>query len=971
MKNRTLLLSLSVLPLAVLLAFFLFPAEKQREYTPRSMTLSQSIGGSVEFWRMIRHNQITGEVDPADIEQALMQLKSLDKAKGSSWDWEEMGPDNLGGRTRAIIFDRNNPAIMYAGAVSGGLWKTTTNGSSWVQVPGFSQSMVVSCITQAPNGDLYVGTGEALLRPYWGMYGTGSSGFEGGGIYKADAGTDSFRLLSATSTWKFINEIEAHPTNGNIYAATNNGLRISGDGGTTWSLPTLTPSTSNINSHDVDIASDGTILAVINKNCYISSSPTEFTRISGTTSTLPQAGVRMEMAIAPSDPNYLYASLVGNNESTQGVYRSTDKGTTWTQIAPAASTSFNIHGGQGMYNNTIAVYPNNKNRILVGGIDIWSWEQGGTWTQITSSDFPTTYPFYVHADIHEFVFHPNNPDIIFVGCDGGIHRSLDGGYTWTSMNKNYSTIQFFAITSSGSGQVLGGTQDNSNQFIDFKGNTPRAARTVFSGDGGYAAISQFTAQVNKKSIHEAIFVTAQYGAVGRSALAGASGTWQGAGTSADPAFFSARMLTEGAPGNASNPWSSFVTPLALWETIHAYDSQDSIEFVADTNYLAGEIITLRAPQHGYPFRHTLLAGLNKGDTMKIQNPIQSMFILAGRRSLWITREPHNFSGTPQWYKLGEIPSSNINTFTISNDGDHIFVGSAGGTVYRFSNIRQAYDSLSTDMGTTANPNASQVVTMASIASHPGRTVTSIAVDPANNNHVVYTLGNYGNANYVYRSANATTASPTFESKQGGLPTFPVYSALIPMNAPNTLMVGTEFGAFVTTNLNLSNPTWTEINTEMGRVPILMLHQQTHYFPYDTVSLKDGHQIILIEYPETKNYGGIYAGTHGRGAFRNLSYVTTGIEKPVVNKPGTFRSQLLVYPNPVESNATAVVNLGSSQRAQVTVYDITGKVVATINPGLLKSGRNEISLELGHLKRGNYIVQVVAGGESKSTKIIKR
>ena len=954
MKNKTLLFSFTLLPLVALLFLIVNPGQKERSYTPRHAFIDQSITGAAEYWRLIRNNQITGEVDIEDVQRALKEINLLGKSKSAAWTWDEMGPDNLGGRTRAILFDRNNPTLMYAGAVSGGLWYSETAGSSWKKVTSISDNMIIGCITQAPNGDIYVGTGEGF---YPGV-GDGTRGFNGTGIYKSTDG-QNFTLLSSTTSWTYINEMAVH-SNGNVYAATNAGLRISGDGGATWAItPVYTPNTPNINADDVEVASDGTVVAVVNRNCFVSADGVNFNRVSGAGFTMPTAGGRMEIAVAPSDPNYIYASLAAANGTTQGVWRTTDKGATWTQIAPAATPNFDIHSNQGIYDNEIIVYPNNKNKILVGGINIWKWEEGGTWLQITNGNLSTTHPLYVHVDIHKFVFHPNNPDIIFVGCDGGLHRSTNGGITWNMMNKNFNTIQYYAITSSGSGQVMGGTQDNSYQFIDFKGNTPGAARTVWGGDGGYGAISQINT--------EAYFVSSQRGMAARTANDG--GTWQAAysGTNtSEPAFFNLRMLQEGTPGTN---FSVFVTPLALWETIHAYDAKDSVLFVADTNYLAGEVIGFRLPHHGYPLFHTLLAGLNNGDSMWIQNPVQSMFVIASRTALWMTREPLDFSGTPRWFKIGTVTGGELKTFTISDDGDHIFAGTTGGNVFRFSNIRQAYDSLSADMASSA-----QVITKDLIGNWGNRAVTSIAVDPSNNDHVVVTLGNYGNNIYVYRTTDATSPSPAWASKQGTtastrLPLFPVYSSLIPLHNPNILIVGTEYGTYMTENVAAMNPVWVEINEGMDRVPTLMLHQQTTNFPYQALVIEIDDEVFVYEFPATTNYGGIYAGTHGRGAFRIMTYV--GIDKPTAQKPSTFRSQLLVYPNPVDHNATAVVNLNSASKVMVRVFDITGKVVAEMDAGTLTSGRNEIRLELSHLRRGNYVVQVIAGNESKTAKIIKK
>ncbi len=961
MKNRTFLLSLVVLPLAALLTVLLFPGQNEREYTPRDSRIAQTIDGAAEYWGTIRSNQVTGKVDPSDVAQALESIKSLGSAKsGGLWDWDEMGPDNLGGRTRSIIFDVNDPNTMYAGAVSGGLWKSTTAGSSWTKVESVSENMIVTAITQAPNGDIYVGTGEG----FYPGFGTGTRGFDGIGIYKSTNGID-FVHLAPTSSWRYVNNMTVHPTTGVVYAATSSGIRASDDEGATWGVNlTFTPTTPNLNGQDVEVGADGTVYVVMNRNLFRASNGVDFTRLSGLHEDLPTAGTRMEIAVAPSDANYIYAVLSAANHTTQGVWRSTNKGDSWTQIAPAATTNFDIHRNQGEYNNAVEVFPNNKDKIIVGGIDIWTWELNGNWTQITSGNLPKTHPYYVHVDIHKFAFHPNNPNIIYTGTDGGIHRSTNGGVSWVAMNKNYGTIQYYAITSSGSGQVMGGTQDNSYQFIDFKGNTPGAARTVWGGDGGYAAISQLNP--------EAYFVSSQYGNAARTADDGLS--WQRAYglTVSDSAFFSARMLSEGVPGQN---FSHFVTPLAIWETIEAHDSKDSIMFIADTTYLAGEEITLRAErQHDYPFQHTLLAGLNEGDSMMVQNPVQSVLVIASRNAIWLTRDPLHFFGTPRWFKLGQTTGGDIINITFSRDGDHLFVGTGGGRVYRFSNLRQAYDYESADMGTTSNPNTQQVVTMTQIANYPNRAVTSIAVDPLDNDHVVVTLGNYGNQVYVYRSTDATSAAPTFTGKQGvgnnRLPLFPVYASLIPLNHPDVLLVGTEYGVYMTENITAANPVWVEANVGMDRVPTLQIHQQVHAFPYTHIWVGDGDDMILVEYPATTNYGGIYVGTHGRGAFRNMNFVSVP-EPPMVERPSLIRSQLLVYPNPIESNATAVINLSASSRATVRVYDIQGRVVATMEPGMLQAGRNEINLQLGHLRQGNYIVQVIAGNESKTTKIIKR
>jgi hypothetical protein len=303
--------------------------------------------------------------------------------------WNEVGPDNIGGRTRAILIDKDNPSIVFAGGVAGGLWKSTTGGSSWVQVPTITQNLAISSIAQDKFGNIFVGTGESFASASGGA--NGSSGFIGGGMYFSSDKTN-FSLLSSTLpagnsssvNWAFINKLACDPNTGRLYAATNRGLKYSDDKGTTWND---LPSPLNLaDATDVKIATDGTVVASLGNKCYINNLGTgSFVNYStGAAGKLPASGVaRAEFAIAPSDPNYIYASLANNTGNVLGIYRSTDKGENWTLIGPPNSTSFQPFRNQGTYNNIIAVYPNNKNKVLLGGIDMWVWSQGSNFTRVT------------------------------------------------------------------------------------------------------------------------------------------------------------------------------------------------------------------------------------------------------------------------------------------------------------------------------------------------------------------------------------------------------------------------------------------------------------------------------------------------------------------------------------------------------------------------------------------------------------
>src|SRR5690606_5774053 len=137
--------------------------EGEKEYyQPRANDgAAEGYKGSAEWLFSRRANQVTGEIDPADVLRARAQAKAMvAKAKKSSLglQWEEMGPDNIGGRTRAFLISNQNSNVYFAASVSGGLFRSTNAGASWTPVNDQLDNLAVTCLAQAPNGDIYYGT---------------------------------------------------------------------------------------------------------------------------------------------------------------------------------------------------------------------------------------------------------------------------------------------------------------------------------------------------------------------------------------------------------------------------------------------------------------------------------------------------------------------------------------------------------------------------------------------------------------------------------------------------------------------------------------------------------------------------------------------------------------------------------------------------------------------------------------------
>ena len=359
MKNKLIFTSFA---LAVMATAWLMPSRINKPEKENNLSESTNeedeknvIQGAIDYFFDMRKNPATNKMDEYEMlrtREEVYNQYAVGASKTSAalgLKWTELGPDNVGGRTRAILIDKKNPKRIYAGGVSGGLWISNNSGFTWNKYNDTIQSIAISCITQASNGDIYFGTGEGLVGSNaFGVSDASHSGMLGAGVWKSTDDGISFKRLSSTvpgfvsptnAGWTFINKLATDPLDSNrIYAATNFGLKLSDDGGKKWKEVKTGDAT------DIDVASDGTVLAAINGAGYLSAKDSSgnfgtFNQIP-TTSGLPRAGRRVEFAIAPSDDNYMYACRATDSSYLQGVFQSKNKGQTWTQIGGGRSKKF-------------------------------------------------------------------------------------------------------------------------------------------------------------------------------------------------------------------------------------------------------------------------------------------------------------------------------------------------------------------------------------------------------------------------------------------------------------------------------------------------------------------------------------------------------------------------------------------------------------------------------------------------------
>jgi len=976
MKRKNLPLSLALI--SIVLGGMVLGFSNNRgdsEYSPRlsdSKSLVYGIKPAVEYLALIRNNQTTGVIAPEYLSRAINQLDNFGNSRSTvDLTWRQLGPDNFGGRTRAIMFDNQDQDAntVYAAGVSGGIWKSENLGINWQKINNNSYNLNVSCMKQDANGTIYAGTGESFAAET--MSGLAEMGFTGGfmgqGIFKSTDG-DNFSLITATapqfndedSDWAFVNEIAVDLNSGRLYAATNTGLKYSNNGGDSWSVAKDTSGAELVmNSMDVQVASDGAVVACVDNICYISTTGSVdafVTRSTGDSVSLPADNVsRIEFAFAPSDANILYASVVNGLGSLYNIYRSDDKGVNWRVIQPG-TVAFPLFVGQGVYDNALTVYPENPDMILVGGINAWEGkkvQETGffAWESISTAFVPPFFPNYLHVDHHTYVFRPGTNNTFFAGTDGGVAIGTvsEGEYVFEESNRSYFTTQFYNIGPSGvENYVLGGAQDNGSILITGDGNTTKQGERIYPGDGGACVVSL----INK----DVLVVSDQGADLQRSEDAGANYSTQFA-------------------ANLSLSVNFFNTPMALWESFNNENSRDSVYYYAKEEIPGGTRVKVRSNNSGQPFYYTTPADvtLHNGDSIFVQDIVSSRYFVASFNKVYMTNELHLFTKTPEWF---EISNSDVGfsgapqCVSYSSEANHLFVGTRDGKLYRISNLALAYNYNRADVNSPECIVSTQEIPLfiPGTSDPITQVITSIAVDPDNPANIMITLGNYGNDYYVLYSENALDQVPVFSSRQGNLPQMPVYSSLIEMTDTDKGIIGTEHGIFVTDNIHDDSPDWMRQDSLMGSVPVFELQQQIVSKTADEVLLINGNDTVVVKYPGTDNYGVIYAATFGRGLLRcNVFQRPVGLEDNYVEESSNFLD-LNIYPNPVTTNASVEFEAFNNSNAEIFVYDLSGRRAMSLSNNV-KKGMNKIDLDLSRLNSGTYIIQIVIGSDVYSQKFI--
>ncbi len=469
-----------------------------------------------------------------EIQQQKFAQQASGPANGAvpAVSWAERGPNNIGGRTRALIYDRNDPTFrkVWAGAVGGGLWYTndiTAATPVWNKVSDMFDNLAVTCIVQddfEPN-IMYFGTGEGWY-PVQGVF-----GIRGLGIWKStDGGANWVHLGSTTPstlnpTFYFVQDMKigccatvgTETKRALLVATKTGGVQQSTDGGASFNKVLG----NGVGGGTTDEAAD--LEQVYN---YVFA--TLGINVAGGIYRTPNAGNtwdriyqatgadrRIKIAASPNQYWKQYA-LIHQSPSGIKIRKTTNADDLPVNVNYPEITAPNnwcdngitrpdFTRGQGWYDLAIAVDPWRSDTVYIGAVDILrSTDGGASWSQLTQwKNGCSSLPF-VHADIHEIVFRNpspfpgfDQPDPQFlVACDGGIFRTGDVGSSFAQRNNTYNITQYYgcAIHPSLTNFFLAGAQDNGTQRFTAGGiNSPPTISpptTISGGDGGIPHIDQ-------------------------------------------------------------------------------------------------------------------------------------------------------------------------------------------------------------------------------------------------------------------------------------------------------------------------------------------------------------------------------------------------------------------------------------------------------------------------------------------------
>jgi photosystem II stability/assembly factor-like uncharacterized protein len=408
-----------------------------------------------------------------------------------------IGPATMSGRIAAIDAVTTEPLTLYVGAASGGVWKTIDGGNTFKPIfDQHTQSIGALRVDPADPKTLWVGTGESWVR---------NSVSIGDGIYKSTDGGDSWTNVGLKDSERIARiqvDPKAHDTvfvcaTGHLWNANEErGVFKTTDGGKTWKKTLYVDADTGCSDLSIDPQEPRILYAGMwtfrrypdyfdsggkGSGLYKSSDGGEtWKRLEGG---LPKGPLgRIGLMVAPSRSATVYAIVEAKDKAkdkqTTALWRSDDAGAAWTEM----NTSFNVQA-RPFYFATVIVDPKDHTRVYKPGLTLTISTDGG---KSFDSIFTSGQGSY-HSDIHAMWIHPQRPNEIYMGTDGGLYSSKNRGGAWT-FARNLPLGQFYKVAVDGQDpyNVYGGLQDNSSWVgpsESWGGIEPKDWTSLSGGDG--------------------------------------------------------------------------------------------------------------------------------------------------------------------------------------------------------------------------------------------------------------------------------------------------------------------------------------------------------------------------------------------------------------------------------------------------------------------------------------------------------
>jgi len=375
-------------------------------------------------------------------------------------EWTDLGPfgppmlldgsrPGGNGRLDCITFHPTNPDIFFVGSPSGGLWKTTDHGQSWITLTDNLPSIGVSDLVIDPTDPdiMYLATGTRDC--WWETYSAGILKTYDGGITWEETGL-SYQIPEQ----KFVSKIVMDPNDRNILiAACSDGIYKSTDAATSWDR--VQPGNFKdmaMRPGDFSIIYATTFNYFGSARVYMSSDSGDGFSAISVDGLLSSQTNRISIGVTSANPDVVYLlTSEANGSGFHGVWRSDDAGQNWIHASQGCpnnllgwAVSGNDSGGQGWYTLALAVSPGNPDHVYVGGVNIWESFDGGVNWQINSHWLGQGGKDYVHADIHTLDYNAVN-DVLYTGVDGGIYELQAGGIDWDDLTGDILSYQIYRL----------------------------------------------------------------------------------------------------------------------------------------------------------------------------------------------------------------------------------------------------------------------------------------------------------------------------------------------------------------------------------------------------------------------------------------------------------------------------------------------------------------------------------------------